>query len=126
MSYVRIFPGERSGNTESVNDNREKKVEGNLRLSFELRTRGFKNSNPFRPNCCADIQYDKLRIHELRRKIQEAVLRKGRGKALARKPQNSGLLVNIEYLVSYPIEQNVSAKKEVRAKLSLYRISQSR
>lgn len=53
--------------------------------------------------------------------------KKVRSKAsLAGEPQNSGLLVNIEYLVSYPIEQNVSAKKEVRAKLSLYRISQSR
>lgn len=36
------------------------------------------------------------------------------------------LLVNIECLVSYPIKRNASEKKEVRARLPLYRISQSR
>lgn len=46
--------------------------------------------------------------------------------SLAGKPQNSGLLVNIECLVSYPIGRNISEEKEVRAKLPLYRISQSR
>lgn len=38
---------------------------------------------------------------------------------------DGGLLVNIEYLVSYLGGRNVSEKKEVRAKLPLYRISQS-
>lgn len=74
-----------------------------------------------------EVQYDALRNRELRRKKERHYCeKKVRSKAsLAGEPQNSGLLVNIEYLVSYPIGQNVSVRKEVRAKLSLYRISQS-
>lgn len=44
-------------------------------------------------------------IGELRRKTRQTVLLQKENKeaSLAEKPQNSGLLVNIEYLVSYPI-----------------------
>lgn len=86
----------------------------------------FINSVPFLDQIVA-WKYNTLYIREEKLRKQHYYEKKVRSKAsLAGKPQDSGLLVNIEYLVSYPIGQNVSVRKEVRAKLSLYRISQSR
>jgi len=61
VSCVRIFSGERSGNAESVNDDREEKkvVEGNLRESLIWIThKQLQEFGPFKSNCGMKIQYN--------------------------------------------------------------------
>lgn len=131
VSYVGIFPSERSENAESVNEDREEEEEENSRESriWSIRINSFEYSALLGRIRRVEVHYasvkHKPKTRERKHDYEQTKVRSG-ASLEPEKPQNSGLLVNIKYLVSYPIGRNVSEKKEVRAKLPLYRISQSR
>lgn len=104
---------------------RKRKIHASL--AFEVRTNSFEYSALLDRIRRVEVHYASVKREgrpESKRDYEQTKVRSEA--SLAGKPQNSGLLVNIECLVSYPIGRNISEEKEVRAKLPLYRISQSR